>query len=61
MPEIMRCGRVPRLRNLPPMALGDDFPAMNARARPEINDVVGTAHGVLVMFDDEQGIALGLQ
>ena len=39
------------------IALGDDVAAMLARARPHVDDVVGGAHRVLVMLDDDQRVA----
>jgi hypothetical protein len=40
---------------------GDNFPAMNARARTQINDVIGAAHRFLVVLDHQQRIAARLQ
>ena len=37
---------------------GHDFAAAHARAGPEIDDVVGAANGVLVVFDDDQRVAV---
>jgi hypothetical protein len=38
-------------------ALRDDLAAMDARARAEVDDVVGGADRVLVMLDDDHGVA----
>ena len=35
-------------------------PAMHARARPQVNDVIGAAHRLLVVLDDQQRIAARL-
>ncbi len=37
---------------------GDDFPAMAARTRTEIDDVVGPAHRSVVVLDDHQRVAV---
>ena len=37
--------------------LGDDPPAMDAGARAEVDDVVGAADRVLVVLDDDDGVA----
>ena len=34
-----------------------DVPAVDARARPEVDDVVGGAQGLLVVLDDDEGVA----
>lgn len=39
-------------------ALADDAAAMHARARPHVEDIVGVADRVLVMFDHDHRIAL---
>ena len=38
-------------------ALGDDVPAVLARARPHVDEPVGAAHHLLVVLDDEHGVA----
>ena len=38
-------------------ALGDDPPAVLAGARAEVDEVVGRAHRLLVVLDDEHGVA----
>jgi hypothetical protein len=43
--------------DLLPAAFGNDFASVNTCSRAEIDDVVGGAHGVLVMFDDEKGVS----
>jgi hypothetical protein len=42
---------------LSPVACGDDVAAVDAGAGAEVNDVVGGAHGVFVVFDEEEGVA----
>jgi hypothetical protein len=37
-------------------ALGDDLASMHARAGAEIDDVIGTAHGFLIVFDDNERV-----
>jgi len=37
--------------------LGDDVAAVLARARPHVDQVLGGAHHLLVVLDDEDGIA----
>ena len=39
-------------------ALGDDLAAVDAGARTEIHDVVGRPHGLFIVFDDDDRIAL---
>ena len=39
-------------------ARGHDFAAAHAGAGPEIDDVIGAADGVFVVFDDDQRIAV---
>ena len=36
--------------------LGDDVPAVLARARPHVDEPVGAAHHLLVVLDDEHGV-----
>jgi len=36
----------------------DNFAAANAGAGAEVDDLVGGAHGVFVMFDDDDRVAL---
>jgi hypothetical protein len=43
--------------DLLPAAFGNDFASINTCSRAEIDDVVGGTHGVLVMFDDEEGVS----
>jgi hypothetical protein len=43
--------------DLLPAAFGNDFASVNTCSRAEIDDVIGGAHGVLVMFDDEKGVS----
>src|SRR5579883_1812018 len=38
------------------VALGHHAPAVFARARPDIDDMVGGAHGIFVMFDHQQRV-----
>ena len=38
-------------------ALGDDLAAVDAGGRADVDDVVGLADGVLVMLDDDDGVA----
>ena len=38
--------------------LHDDFAAMHARARAEINDVIGAAHRLFIMLDDHERVSL---
>ena len=38
-------------------ALRDDFAAMHAGAGPDIDDIVGRADRILVMLDDDHGVA----
>ncbi len=38
-------------------ARGDDLAAVHARAGADVDDEVGGAHGILVMLDDEHGVA----
>ena len=38
-------------------ALGDDVPAVLARARAHVDEPVGRAHHLLVVLDDEHGVA----
>ena len=37
--------------------LGDDVAAVLARARPHVDEPVGRAHHLLVVLDDEHGVA----
>ena len=46
---------------LPQRGRRHDFPAVDARARPEINDVIGAAHRLLVVLDDQQRVAARLE
>ena len=39
----------------------DDFTAVNPRARAEVNDVIGAAHGFFIVFHDENGVAAVLE
>ena len=36
---------------------GDDVAAVNAGARTDVDDPVGRAHHLLVVLDDDQGVA----
>ena len=38
-------------------SLGDDLPAMHARTRPKVDDMVAGADRVFVVFDDQYRIA----
>ena len=38
-------------------SFGDDATAMDARTGPEVDDAICGAHGVFVVFDDEDGVA----
>ena len=49
-----RCGIA---RDLFGRADGDDLPAMHARRRADVDDVVGGANRLFVVFDDEHGVA----
>jgi hypothetical protein len=42
--------------DLLPGALCDNFSPMDPCAWTEIDDMVGSAHGVFVMFDDKEGV-----
>ncbi len=44
-------------RDLRGRALGDDVAAVLARARPHVDEPVGGAHHLLVVLDDEHGVA----
>ena len=43
------------------LSLGDDVAAVLARARPHVDEPVGGAHHLLVVLDDEHGVAEPLQ
>src|SRR3954471_3937593 len=47
-----------KLREVP---LGDDFAAVPARARAQVDDVVGAAESLFIMLDDDDGVALRLE
>ncbi len=55
--EIIGGERVLRLEDLLERALGDDLAAMDAGAGAHVDDIVGGADRVLVMLDDEDGVA----
>ena len=38
-------------------SLRDDFTAMNTRAGADVDDMVGSIHGVLVVLDNNQRVA----
>ena len=38
-------------------AFGDDAPAVDARAGTDIDDVIGSADGVFVVLNDDDGVA----
>jgi len=38
-------------------AFSDDFAPVNAGARPDIDDVIGGEDRVLVVFDNDDGVA----
>jgi hypothetical protein len=40
-----------------PGSLGHNFPAMNSCSRAKIDDMVGGSHGVLIVFDDDEGVS----
>ena len=44
-------------RDLLGRPLGDDVAAVLARARPHVDEPVGGAHHLLVVLDDEHGVA----
>jgi hypothetical protein len=50
-------GRVWIFADIAQCAFGDDLAALHAGAGTEVNNVVGAAHGFLVVLDDEQGVA----
>src|SRR5262249_11130401 len=39
------------------IALGDDIASMLTRTRPHVDDIVGGAHRLLIVLDDQQRIA----
>jgi hypothetical protein len=41
--------------------LGDDAPALDPGPRAQVDDMLGPADGLLVVLDDDDGIAPGLQ
>ena len=45
------------VHDLPGRALGDDLAAVLAGARAHVDDVVGRAHRLLVVLDDDDGVA----
>ena len=55
--EILAGERVRVGHDLVGRALGDDLAAMDAGGRADVDDVVGLADGVLVMLDDDHGVA----
>ena len=55
--EIIGGERVLRLEDPGQRALGDDLAAVDARAGAHVEDIVGGADRVLVMFDDDDGVA----
>ena len=42
-------------------ASGDHLAAANARTRPQVQDPIGTAHGVFIVFHHHERIASGSQ
>src|SRR5438093_13144890 len=40
---------------------GDQLPAVQTGSWTKVNDVIGAAHGFLVVLDDDQGVAARLQ
>jgi hypothetical protein len=44
-------------RRFPAFLHGHDLPAVHSGARPHIDQIIGGADGILVMFDDHDGIA----
>ena len=54
-------GRIELLREIAPRALGHDAPPLHARAGTEIDDAVGETHGVLVVLNDDEGVAPRLE
>ncbi len=38
-------------------AFGDDFAAVRARRRAEVDDPIGGADGFVIVFDDQDGVA----
>jgi hypothetical protein len=50
--------RIRRCRDLPPRALRHDAAAALARARADVDDVVGAPDGVLVVLHHHQRVAL---
>ena len=55
--EILAGERVRVGHDLVRRALGDDLAAMDAGGRADVDDVVGLADGVLVVLDDDHGVA----
>ena len=49
--------RLGRPLDLPRRALGDDLAAVQARAGPHVDEPVGAAHHLLVVLDDDDGVA----
>ncbi len=55
--QVLPCDRPLRVDDIFDRADRDQLPAVLARARSDIHDTVGSPHGVLVMFDDDQRIS----
>ncbi len=55
--QILAGQRVRIVEHIVERALRDDFAAVHARAGPHVNDVVGGANRVLVVLDDDHGVA----
>ena len=62
-----RCAQAPRrlgdarFRDFRQRPLRDDLAAMRAGPRSEIDDVIGLAHGFLVVLDDHERVSLLFQ
>ena len=54
--QVLSCDRPLRVDDIFDRADRDQFSAMLARARTDIHDAVGSAHGIFVMLDDDQRI-----
>ncbi len=49
---------LPRARHVVDRPLGDHLAALDSGARPEIDEVVGRSHGVFIVLDHDNGVAL---
>jgi hypothetical protein len=55
--QVVRCDAVGAGEELVERSLADDLTAVDAGARAHVDDMVGGADRLLVMFDDEHGVA----